>query len=169
MSTLVVETGAGLSTANSLYTVAEGDAFAEDHFYSSAWTSLGADDKRKLAIMGSRVVAEEVTWDGSAATSTQALPWPRYDTRDRQGNMIASNTVPNEVKLAAWLTSLALADEDRTEDPLYGFSELQAGPIKAKVDKHHEAPVLPRAAAQAIAHLGRVNGQASSVFKVART
>jgi hypothetical protein len=161
MAALVVETGAGLVNANAYATVAEGDSFAEDHLYASPWVDATSDNKRKALIFATRLLDEQTAWRGYKATDTQALQWPRSGAYDRGGYAIDSNELPGDVKKAAWLLAMALLGEDRTEDPIYGFSSIGVGSIQLGIDKTNEAPIVPKSIALMLAHLGTVRGPES--------
>lgn len=110
---LIVETGAGLSTAESYASVAEATTY-HAAFGNAAWA---------LAVLAAQEVAlRKATqyldakyhnrWTGVRVNSTQALDWPRaYADTDDQF-YIASDVVPTQVKNAtAEMALRALTDD----------------------------------------------------------
>ena len=65
--TIVVETGAGLSNSNSYVTVAEADTYNENHYYGSAWAALSDENKKRAIIFATRLLDEQVDWNGTPA------------------------------------------------------------------------------------------------------
>jgi hypothetical protein len=168
MSTLVKETGAGLSNANAYCEVADGDTFAGDHYYASNWTGATSDNKRKALIFAARLLDEQVIWYGTAASTTQALGWPRNGCYNRRGFLIENDEVPAEVQQANWLLAMALIGEDRTEDPLYAFSSIGVGSVQLGIDKANYAPIVPRVVGQMLAHVGQVKGVSDGPIRLVR-
>ena len=76
MATLV--TTAGSSSANSLCTLAEADAYIAASLYSTtAWDALTDDEKTYCLILAARVLAG-FEWIGWPVYEYQAMPWPRW-------------------------------------------------------------------------------------------
>lgn len=72
------------------------------------------------------------TWTGTRTTSTQALPWGREGMLDLNGNAIANNVIPKELKYAQFELAGLLRMEDRTLDNAIlatGLTSLRAGPV----------------------------------------
>jgi hypothetical protein len=168
MSALVKEDGSGLSNANAYTDVDGGDTFAGDHYYATNWTGATSDNKRKALIFAARLLDEQVTWYGSAASTTQALGWPRNGCYNRRGFLIENDEVPTEVQQANWLLAMALLGEDRTEDPLYGFGSIGVGSVQLGIDKSNYAPIVPRVVGQMLAHLGQCRGVSDGAIRLVR-
>lgn len=103
-----VETGAGLSNANSYTSVAEADTYHADRGNSS-WAPLDTATKQALLIRATDYIDQEYgqLFIGSRETDAQALEWPRIDV-----DTIYLDVVPTALKQAVCL----LAMEAKTTD-----------------------------------------------------
>lgn len=122
--TLVVETGQGLSTANSYATVAEYTTFLDDR--GNETISDADDTEKEFALIKAVDYLQQrfrLLWKGARANSTQRLDWPRrgvdvpdfFDPFFRDlGNVplsfqdtlfIAENEIPYEVQVAQFLVA----------------------------------------------------------------
>lgn len=151
MAVTVVAT-AGASNANSFLTVAEMEAIAEAHTQAqyAAWD--GADDQAALVVMATRIIVAYFSgrktlvhgggdpftrifprWTGAPATTTQRLPWPRTGMYDINGNALASDAIPEDLKLATAELVLALAADGATtgdnDAAAAGISSVKAGSV----------------------------------------
>ena len=80
--TLIKETGAGLSDANSYATAADGDTYHDGHLYATSWTAATTGSKEKALVMATRLIDGLFQFSGFKRMSTQALQWPRRECRD---------------------------------------------------------------------------------------
>jgi len=114
-SDLVVETGAGLTNANSYESVENADLYHADHNEPVPTTWSGATTLRKETAL--KVATQYLDavfgekWLGTRSNETQRLNWPRKDITDRDDYVIESTTMPR-VLLEA---SAILAHLDITE------------------------------------------------------
>lgn len=97
--TFTVETGAVVAGANSYVPV----AFATDYFdidpnFKTIWAAFSAADKEIFLAWASRTADQKVQWRGTKTVETSALRWPREGVRDRDGEDIAKNTIPLQLK-----------------------------------------------------------------------
>jgi hypothetical protein len=76
----VVETGAGLSTANSFASVAAADAYVAERGVTG-WAGLLTADKQAALVKATDYLeaSYRASWDGFRVSGTQALSWPRSD------------------------------------------------------------------------------------------
>ena len=77
MATLVVETGAGLTTSNSYATQDTADTYHEMRLHVTDWTGASDDDKGAALMWSTRLLDEFIDWNGSIVVDGQALRWPR--------------------------------------------------------------------------------------------
>ena len=107
MNNFIVETGSGLSNANSFITV----AFAKEYWLArgrSVVTPTPYTDTviQEALVRGTQYISESHRWKGfrrrqrHSTEGFQALEWPREDVLDREGNWVPSYEVPREVKQA---------------------------------------------------------------------
>ena len=134
--TIVVETGSASATANSYASIADGDAYHATHLYASAWHQVGNAQKEKALIWATRLLDEQVSWDGHKLERDQALQWPRNGVIDRGNFLIDSNVIPQIIKDAVSELARYLLTSDRTaESDTIGFKRIKAGSVEIEVDK----------------------------------
>jgi hypothetical protein len=94
---LIVETGAGVSNADSWVSLAN----ATTHFanYGGFWT--GADAAKEQALRRAALwLSTFIRWNGAKAYTGNMLAWPRIGMMDCDGNSIAENTIPPQIVMA---------------------------------------------------------------------
>ena len=98
----IVETGAGISNANSYVSVEDADTYFADREDPADWT--GADTARKeAAIIAATSYLDNkfrLRWSGRRSFEIQALSWPRQNVEDYDGFTLASNALPERLKFA---------------------------------------------------------------------
>lgn len=85
-------------------------------------------------------------WTGSIATDTQALAWGRDGMYDRLGRLIASDSIPQELKDATAEFAGQLGNVDRTLDndiAVQGITSVKAGSVALTFKDTIESQVLP--------------------------
>jgi hypothetical protein len=146
MATMVVETGSGSSTANSYCSVNNADTYHEKRLHVSTWTAA-TDDNKEIALMwATRLVDEQVIWNGVAVGTDQALMWPRNLLYDRNGFAILSTTIPTFLKEATAEFARYLIGEDRTTETnrdLMGFKKIKIDVLAMEVDAYRAKEVMP--------------------------
>jgi len=164
MPTIVATPGA--VNANSYETLAEAQAYFDTRLPLAGWDD--ADDQNVLLIMGTRVldaIARPLKvfvllqdsksyyrtrrqWTGAPATTTQKLAWPRTGMYDANGNAIASNVIPQDLKDALSELAGQLGASDRTLDNdviVQGLTSVRAGSVSLTFKEMIETHVLPDA------------------------
>jgi hypothetical protein len=165
MPTIVATSGA--ANANSYETLVEAEAYFATRLPLAGWEN--ADDKSVLLIMGTRVldaIARPLrrfvpaqgggtayyitrrTWTGAPATTTQKLAWPRTGMYDANGNAIASNVIPQDLKDAESELAGQLGTSDRTLENdviVQGITSIKAGSVALTFKDMIEARVSPDA------------------------
>lgn len=139
-ATFTVETGAGLSNANSYVSVADADQYHDDFGAPAAWT--GATEAAKQAALRAATQYLDAEygwrWKGVKANETQALDWPRYNV-DRETFLLDSTVVPTEVEQATALLALkniggtALLP-DIVNDGAVARTRVKVGPIEEETE-----------------------------------
>lgn len=87
-------------------------------------------------------------WTGLPASATQRLAWPRTGMFDRNGNAIASNVIPQELKDAESELAGQLLIQDTTLDNaviIGGITSVRAGSVSVSFKDSIDAHVLPDA------------------------
>lgn len=144
MADMVVETGAGLSTANSYVSVDDADIYHEKRLHITDWSSSTGSTKEAALMWATSLLDRMVDWDGTKYTSTQALRWPRSGIYDVDGYSIDSDTIPQFLKDAtAEYARLLIATDLTAVNDLAGFSEIKVDVIQLKIDKWDRTKTLP--------------------------
>lgn len=147
-----IDATVGGANSNSYVTLAEASAYFEARVPTSpAWESSAIQEA--ALIMATRML-DAITqpykifvpgtggspgyyrvrrhWTGAAATTTQRLAWPRTGMYDRNGNAIASNVLPLELKEAVSEFAGQLLKADSTLNNAVmalGISSVKAGSV----------------------------------------
>jgi hypothetical protein len=164
MPTIVATVGA--ANANSFATHAEVNTYFEERLpLATPWVASGQE---AVIIMAARTLESIIRpaktlmvdsrgvkyyrarrqWTGSPATTTQRLSWPRVGMYDRNGNAIASDVIPIELKEAQAELAGQLRMGDRTLDNdvvVQGLSSLRAGSVSLSFKDGIVPQVLPDA------------------------
>ena len=140
---LIVETGAGLASAESLISVTDADTYFAN-IGTSAWAALTTAQKEQNLRKATIFMGGEYRdrWAGTRTTVTQALDWPRYmvpirDTPTAFGSAIAyypSTSVPTLVGYACAELAYRSSVADLTPDLTRGIRSEQVGDLKIEYD-----------------------------------
>lgn len=132
---LVVETGEGLSTAESYISVAGADA-RHTAFGNTAWT--GANDAKEAALRRATAYIEQAyreLWKGTRLYRAQALSWPRYGACV-DGFDLPSTEVPAEVANACADLALKALAGDLNADLTRTIIREKVGPLETEYSPH---------------------------------
>lgn len=160
-----LDTTVGGASANSYATLAEAAAYFDERIpLSTPWVASGdasvralimatrvldslAIAKRTLRINGTdRYYFTNPAWTGTPATTTQRLTWPRIGMFDRNGNAIASNVIPLDLKQAQSELAGQLIMSDTTLDnsvSVSGLRSVSAGSVSLSFKDMIERHVIP--------------------------
>lgn len=169
MPTIVSTPGA--ANANSYVSLAEFDAYLADRLpVPTAVIALSQAQRESAIIQGTRALDQILTnggrrlevikssngmtkfyitrpyWTGSPATTTQSLAWPRTGMLDRNGNAIASDVIPMDLKIATMEMAIIAASTDLYADNaivVQGITELTAGPVSLSFKDYIQTRSLP--------------------------
>lgn len=123
--------------ANSYASVAEADAYHETHLYASAWTSETDERKKAALVWATRMLDNELEFNGWPTTVEQKLRWPRQGIWTRDNIDVDEDTIPEFVQFATAELARLLLVQDRTAEPdTKGFSAIRVGPISLNIDRH---------------------------------
>jgi len=157
---MALDATAGGSSADSYSTVAEADTYHDSHLYATDWTNATTANKEKALKMATRILDEKIDWNGSRATSTQALGWGRASITD-DGVAILSSIVPNAIKNATSEFARHLISSDLTVDAQgKGLDSLAVGSITLSFDKSDTAGVLPSIVQEMLRGWGDIHARA---------
>lgn len=168
MATMVVETGAGLPTANSYCSLIDADTYHEMRLHNTTWTSLSSDTQEEIALMwATRILDEEVNWAGVKYTEDQGLRWPRSGVVDPDGYSIDTSEMPTFLIEATAELAMHLITEDRSSDSgTMGFSKIAAGSVKLEIDKRWQKGILPRSVWNMVKRYGTKTGGKKLLVRV---
>jgi len=110
---LILETGAGVTDANSYCSRAVADAYHDGRLNASAWQTAGEADKDKALAMATALLDEHRTWRGAAVLTREKPAWPRTDMVERTGIVIDSTTIPISLQEATAEFARRLIEADR--------------------------------------------------------
>lgn len=132
----------GDPAANSFLSIEEGDEFAASMLGGEAWSTADVSRKQAAAVTATSILSTRLCYNGSAVTSTQALPFPRLYLNNRNGYPLASDVVPYDMKLAGWFLAVRLLKSSdvseilsEVESSVQGLTKLVAGPVELGFDK----------------------------------
>lgn len=91
----VVESGAGLSNANSYVSVADADDYHTLR-NNTGWDSLSDEVKQASLLYATSHIDARYSWPGYVGNVNQSLGWPRTSAYDKEGRILSS--VPQKLK-----------------------------------------------------------------------
>ena len=148
----------GGANANSYGTRAEADSYHDQHLYGDTWKAAEAWKKDAALMWATRLLDEQISWNGTKASSTQALRWPRTEVKDQDGDLLASDEIPAWLLNATAELARYLLTEDRTAERGYGLQSVKADVVEVVFDSADEKPVLPASVRSMVAAYGSVQG-----------
>ena len=152
---LILDASPGGITSNAYATVPEANLYHEANFYSASWFLFIPAQQAQLLVMATRLLDEQIQWDGSKTTRTQALRWPRRGVTERDGNgsvydlyygsyTIDSTVIPVWLKNATAELARVLGQEDRTaESSIQEFTSMSIGSLSLTKDPGGTKDVIP--------------------------
>ena len=131
------------ASSDSFITVAEADAYYDNHLYATTWDAGTTANKEKALKMATRILDEKCEWSGTRATSTQALGWGRSDVV-YDGITVSSTEMPIQISNAtAEFAGHLLASDLTVNAEGKGLNSLKVGDISLDFDKSDTAGVMP--------------------------
>lgn len=138
MPTLVTDVGS--ATANSYASLAEYKSYLETRLPAPTWLAAAIagtiDEQLKVdLIAAARSLDVNIPWTGSAVDSVQIRSWPRKGMFDRNGNAIAENVNPFDLKQAQSEYAIQLRNSDLLSDneaEKKGVRKVKAGSVEVE-------------------------------------
>ncbi|HWS73670.1 MAG TPA: DnaT-like ssDNA-binding protein [Quisquiliibacterium sp.] len=149
--TIIVETGAALTDAESYITVADADTYHAARG-NTAWASLSTGSKEAALRKATDYMtgAYQGRWKGERATSAQALDWPRTGAV-ANGYEVASDAVPAAVARACAELALRASAADLSPDLERGVRRERVDVIETEYDTTSPQATRYRAVDQLLA------------------
>jgi hypothetical protein len=138
----------GAADANSYLTLAEAVAYFASRLHTTVWDAAVDATREKALIMATKWIDALSCFTGAAASSTQALKWPRTGMTGLTGHSISSSIIPQTLKDATAEFAQQLISSDRTVDSAVetqGITSIKAGPVQLGFKDSVTAKVLPDA------------------------
>lgn len=145
---LVLDSTVGGASANTYSTLAEAESYFEKTLYPGSWATGSITNKNIALVMATRLLDEQIAWDGLPTDDTQALQWPReYVTqRNNSEDYYDNDELPNWLKEAtAEFAKFLLGEDTTTTNDLSDFTSLEVGPITLDMRYISKTTVLPSA------------------------
>lgn len=168
MPTLDVTVGG--ATANSFCSLAEAATYFDERIpLPTPWVASGDTSIRALIMAGrvldglaqghrtlhvdgeNRYYQTTPHWTGSPATTTQRMTWPRTGMYDRNGNAIAADSIPLDLKNAQAELAGQLLMSDTTLDnsvSVGGITSIKAGSVALSFNEMIARHVIPDGVAE---------------------
>ena len=138
---LTVETGEGLSDADSYISVADADTYNTNHSNSADWIGASTADKEKALRLATQSLNLKYRsrWKGLKVEQVNALDWPRTGVQDGSGFAVESDSIPQNILDAECELALreVQGDEliaDRSKTGSEKKTLIKAGPITKAVE-----------------------------------
>jgi len=112
---LVVETGSGLTNADSYISLTDANSYVSDHGDPSSWSDATDDEKEEALRLGTQYIDLKYgnRFVGVRGSRDQALDWPRSAVVDVNGYIYDSDEIPTCLKYAVVEAALRhLAGDD---------------------------------------------------------
>jgi len=123
---------AGASNANSYATLNQAESYMENRLHSDNWDDSNDTDREAALIWATQLLDRLCNWEGSIASETQALRWPRFYVYDPDGNSVDETTIPQFLIEATAEFALFLIGSDLTityDRSTAPYKQLEAGPL----------------------------------------
>lgn len=133
---LVVETGEGLSSAESFISVADADT-RQAALGQTNWATLTTTEKEQALRRATQYMEQAYRgrWKGTKLLKAQALQWPRYGAIV-DGWDVDSNLVPQDVADACSDLALKAAAGDLNADITRAVIREKVGPLETEYGEH---------------------------------
>jgi hypothetical protein len=82
--------------ANSYLSVADADDYLSLSIHASEWNDSTTTTKQQALVSATRMLDRQ-NWEGEKTSSSQSLEWPRTNAYDRDGNLVSSSTIPQQI------------------------------------------------------------------------
>ncbi len=138
----IVETGIGLSDANAFITVEFSDGYNVTQVDGQGWADEEFADKQIAIMTATQLINNSYDFHGRRLTRNQALEFPRWGLRDRDGYILPTAPLPREIKcataeLARVLRGRILSGVSSTgasaQTAAGAVESIQVGPISLKL------------------------------------
>jgi hypothetical protein len=147
---IVIVTTIGSASANSYISLADANTYHKEQRYHTyeTWLEYGSSTRSSALVWATRLLDEQVDWEGTIVYPAGALRWPRYDVWNLDGYQLSQTEYPTFLEYAVAEYAYHLLVEDRTEETnrdMKGFKEMRIGDLHLIIDEWTNKPVIPPA------------------------
>lgn len=133
MAVTIVET-VGSANSNSYVSLAEANTYFESRMGSDLWTAANTDKRSMALITAANDIDRLLIPNGTIASDTQALSFPRVGLVDPKGRNVLPTVIPIEIKKAQYEQAYYLLS---TGGSVNNPSALGKGILRAQVSSLH--------------------------------
>jgi hypothetical protein len=137
----------GGANSTSYLTVDRADEIAAERLHTTAWGALSTPQKQSALMFASRLFTTRVSiCAGEVTYSDQALLFPRSGLTNRNGTVVASDTIPIDVEYSVfeWVLRIIPSDTSVESDvSAQGITKIKAGPVELSFDKELKLKSVP--------------------------
>ncbi len=171
MVALVVETGGGVTGANSYVSLDYATDYFETHaFHADAWDELEPSVRQRLLIAASRQLDVLFDWAGLPATTWQGLQWPRTGVHASHGGYLSPTQVPERLRQAVCEQAFLLSRGDpgaaAAESASEGLQRIKIDVIELEFSESASTKTVVPGAAPTVLQLLRGLGNYTVGFRV---
>lgn len=169
---IIINAAPGDANANSYALLSEADTYHLAHPYSTTWDNATVDRKNRALVMATRLIDEQVEWNGFVHTSTQALLWPRSGMYFQNEWYIPVDVIPQKLKDAVSEFARQLLDADRTADDQLStqhITGIQAGDVDLTFSGYGRAKVIPDSVYYMLRPWGEIRNRTESMARLVRS
>lgn len=123
-----------------------------------------ASEREQALMWATQLLDAMMVWKGRKTTHTQSLWFPASGLVDENGTAIDYDTVPPMVEVATAELAKHLLTTDVFAQPAalgLGVSEVQIGPLKAKIDSKQQVSAIPENILSLLSQVGALEAEAS--------
>lgn len=165
---LTVEDGSGVAGANTYISLADAELYFEANAHATVWDAATDAAKNAALVHATRILDNQVQWNGYKTDSGQPLQWPRQqvpDPDDAEGYSLDDATVPQWLKDAVCEEAqLLLAGARETDAQGAGVSEFSLdGVLSVKFSSSTATEPIPDFLTAILSKYGRVSMGAATV------
>ena len=140
---MTIDATPGGASSDAYCTVAEADAYHSNRLHNDEWAAA-SDAVKEAAIKWATQLLDQYDWDGTKASTTQALRWPRSYVMNRDDEELADDAIPAFLRDACAEFAWSLLKEDRTADKdSGGLDALSVGSVSLDFGSYAARPKLP--------------------------
>jgi hypothetical protein len=144
---LTLETGTGLTDADTYQDLDGAQTFFDGHLFGDKWGNFDVDTQERALRLATRMLDDRMEWKGYKASLAQHLQWPRVGVYLDGYYMLDHSVIPWQIVTATSELALYLAQQTSYPEPsdqIQQVQEIDVGPIKVRMPPPSGQTVKPR-------------------------